>query len=111
MNPRIAFAFARGARVQYLHQLTWVGANFVSSATQDNCDWRIHPSDEHLQYGLLSSMLRNSAKDHPIREFDLLCGVVKFDLYFSSNMVPLIDQYHWRMYELFMAEALADEGL
>jgi len=109
MNPRISFAFARGARIQYFRRLKWWDASYIHLNSEDT--WRIHPTDENLQYGLLSSMLRNSAKDRPIRELDLLCGVVKFDLYFSSNVVPLIDQYHWRMYELFMAEVLADIGL
>ena len=109
MSKRIAFAFARGARVQYFYQLRWEEA--LSLNKSSSYEWRIHPADEWMQYGLLSTMLRNSAKDQPIREFDLLGGVVKFDLYFSSNVVPLVDQYHWRMYELFMAELLADEGL
>jgi len=109
MNPRIAFAFARGARVQYFWKLKWIAAGFVDKDI--GYTWRIHPSDEHLQYGLLSTMLRNAALGLPVPEFVLLSDGIKLSLPLDPDEGALIDFTHWHMYELFMAEALADEGL
>ena len=109
MNPRISFAFARGARVQYFHRLRWVEANFVPSATQDNCDWRTHPNDEWMQYGLLSTMLRNSGTGWSVPVVELYGAVATLRIPFDGG--ESVDQFQWRMYLLIMAEALADEGL
>jgi len=109
MNPRIAFAFARGARVQYFWQLKWIAAGFVDKDI--GYTWRIHPNDEWMQYGLLSTMLRNAALGLPVPEFVLLSGGIKFGLPLGPEEATPVNFVHWSLYELFMAEALADEGL
>ena len=110
MNPRIAFAFARGARVQYFYQLRWEEA--LSLNRSSSYEWRIHPADEHLQYGPVSSRVRAAALSQPFSNViqeqygvDITAEVTS--VYHNDFM----DEYHIRMYQLFMAEALADEGL
>ena len=110
MNPRIAFAFARGARVQYFYQIRWEEA--LSHNKSSSYEWRIHPSDEHLQYGPVSSRVRAAALSQPFRD----AVQEQYGLEFVAELSGIYprdfnDEDHWHMYELIMAEALADEGL
>jgi len=110
MNPRIAFAFARGARVQYFYQLRWEEA--LSLNKSSSYEWRIHPADEHLQYGPVSSRVRAAALSQPFR--DALQEQYGVELVAElSSIYPrdFNDEEHTRLTLLFMAEALADEGL
>ena len=109
MSKRIAFAFARGARVQYFYQLRWIEANHLDP--ENGLTWRIHPTDEWMQYGPVSTMLRNAALGLPVPEFVLLSGGIKFGLPLDPEEASPVNFVHWSLYELFMAEALADEGL
>jgi hypothetical protein len=90
-NCRQNFAAARGARIQI----------FVAET-------RIHPDDEHLQYGPISTALREIAltgdyKDDTIPYFTF--GIEREDNYWESTA----DQR--RVFCLILAEALADSGL
>ena len=107
MNPRIAFAFARGARIQFFCQLQWIPSGFLDKSRA--YEWRIHPTDEHLQYGLLSTMLRNSGTGWSVPVVELYGAVATLQIPFDGG--ESVDQFQWRMYLLIMAEALADEGL
>ena len=122
---RLLFAAARGARIQRRHfkdawnywESTRVMLLTNLDKTDSDYDYRIHPDDEHLQYGPVSTALRERAD----------C-----DLVVKSNWVdPLLlqvsvatnyaDQWGrtWREQTVFerslalliQAEELADEGM
>ena len=112
---RLLHAAARGARIQALDKN--LGAILSSHAplelSNDKRPYRIHPDDEHLQYGPISTALRKMAEDaraenQPSWEMGLAN--------FSAN--NFIDYYDWRwcepdypLFYLILAEALADEGM
>jgi hypothetical protein len=115
---RLLFAAARGARVHV--------NGFISQSTQwyDNIKWstmhesvlRIHPDDEHLQYGPISTALRNEASNagwdwHPVDAFGSMARhlfVISRD---SDVEYSFIDHDHRSLFLLILAEALADIGL
>ena len=90
-NCRQNFAAARGARIQI----------FVAET-------RIHPDDAHLQYGPISTALLKLAEDdswNPSEERSLAIAVARqFQVYFG-------DEPDYPLFYLFLAEALADEGM
>lgn len=112
---RLLFAAARGAKMQ----TKWVdsGAQWQTTGqlvlVDDMRYYRIHPADAHLQYGPISTALREMAEDaraenQPSWEMGLAN--------FSAN--NFIDYYDWRwcepdypLYYLILAEFLADEGM
>lgn len=67
----------------------------------------IHPDDAHLQYGPISTELRNYALGLPLTE---TCWFEKLLLYTDGDLhtLPPFDRY---IFFLLMAEALADEGM
>jgi hypothetical protein len=90
-NRRQMFAAARGARIQI----------FVSET-------RIHPDDEHLQYGPISTLLREMALTGDCDGADI--PYIRITL--------LTEEGYWKSTEdqqcvfcLILAEALADSGL
>ena len=90
-NRRQMFAAARGARIQI----------FVSET-------RIHPDDEHLQYGPISTLLREMALTGDCDGADIP--------YIRTTL--LTEEGYWKSTEdqqcvfcLILAEALADEGM
>ena len=113
---RLLHAAARGARIGWKPfsgkwhpalSLTGVQSEFGRDA------YRIHPDDEHLQYGPISTALREMA-EHARAEIQPSweMGLANF----SAN--NFIDYYDWRwcepdypLYYLFLAEFLADEGM
>ena len=95
-NCRQNFAAARGARIQI----------FVAET-------RIHPDDEHLQYGPISTALREMAEDPP-RSTEAIWPVERYylDVYKSSEeMYVWADSLQKSLILLLVAEALADEGM
>lgn len=112
---RLLFAAARGARIQYQINPTSPWEPIVSGwipgfATKF---YRIHPDDEALQYGPVSTALREMAEDTdasglPPFNVDLL----KVD-FFYSDVVGCFNstELHRSLFLLVLAEALADEGL
>lgn len=113
---RILFAAARGAKVQ--KDDTWIGA-WVETDRLDL--WklehlphlhRIHPDDSDLEYGPVSSALRKTAEDGKFADLPKVCGCEMMLWVVDSG--PEWDsatKIHRRMFLLFLAEALADEGL
>lgn len=112
---RLLFAAARGARIQALDKN--LGAILSSHAplelSNDKRPYRIHPDDAHLQYGPVSTALREMA-EHARAEIQPSweMGLANF----SAN--NFIDYYDWRwcepdypLFYLFLAEFLADSGL
>ena len=107
---RLLFAAARGARIQALDKN--LGAILSSHAplelSNDKRPYRIHPDDSHLQYGPISTALREIAltgdyEDSTIPYFTF--GIEREDNYWSSTE----DQR--RVFCLILAEFLADEGM
>ena len=95
-NCRQNFAAARGARIQI----------FVAET-------RIHPDDEHLQYGPISTALREMAEDPAF--WTSKCwkwsiansAANEFTVYFDSRT----GEPDYPLFYLFLAEFLADEGM
>ena len=93
-NCRQNFAAARGARIQI----------FVAET-------RIHPDDEHLQYGPISTELREMAADDSWKpnSYRVLAAAAanEFKKYFDSRQ----GEPDYPLFYLFLAEFLADEGM
>jgi len=103
---RLLHAAARGARIDVFYQCKWVSAIAVRTV-DDLYNYRIHPDDAHLQYGPISTALRNHALGLPLVE---TCWFSKLLLHTDGDLYTLSpnDRY---VFFLLMAEALADEGL
>lgn len=110
---RLLHAAARGARIQAEWEGTWSGVAGVR--LNSGHTYRIHPDDAHLQYGPISSALREFAEDPPkeLGHFGrrvMACLIAEWmdasDTFYSWS--------HARQQSLFLlilAEALADEGM
>jgi hypothetical protein len=125
---RLKFAYARGARIQLDYvALGYMGRTFRRTAQDDGWRdvdqpaawetyapfWRIHPEDEHLQYGPLSKALRERVLNahqfyYPIASAACSVAAEWFDL---KREWWDLDGNDRQMAYLFLAEALADEGL
>ena len=106
---RLLFAAARGARIQS----RWVDGTQWQTTCQfmfvdDMRCYRIHPADEHLQYGPISTALLKLAEDdswNPSEERSLALAVARqFQVYF-------VDEPDYPLFYLILAEFLADEGM
>ena len=121
---RLLFAAARKARIQRLMQCPhrWENYQLVAPLRASDED-RIHPDDEHLQYGPISTELRKAAETIAEKAYlqDLLghYGIAAIDDYLSRS-----DEfgYCWdkamnatamqkQLFLLILAEFLADSGL
>jgi hypothetical protein len=105
---RLLHAAARGARIQrYQSQRAeWHDADSYGAWSEKRGD-RIHPDDAHLQYGPISTELRNYALGLPLNG---TCWFARLALHTDGDLYTLSpnDRY---VFFLLMAEALADEGL
>jgi len=118
---RLLFAAARGARIQINGFTATVPSWSLYEALRPsyNENRRIHPEDEHLQYGPISTALREMAVGKDCLEIN--------DASIPSWITTIICECHldscwistWREQSpigrrtalLVLAEALADEGL
>ena len=126
---RLKFAWARGARLQLDYvALGYMGKDFVRSKKDEGWRitgmdylsnarpgdfFRIHPEDEHLAYGPLSTALLQ----RPFETFfgkhskrALLAMAWAVEAYNDGSLVES-HIHDWMMFDLFVAELLADEGL
>jgi hypothetical protein len=108
---RLLFAAARGARIQTIgFNEVWFDTMCVDFDDID--DYRIDPDDTHLQYGPISAALLDRVLlDDPDTEGFI--AALKY-LYarwpeFQARHFCSITEYEMTL--LFLAEALADEGL
>ena len=111
---RILFAAARGARIQVMYQRVWIPATAVR--TDDMYKYRIHPDDEHLQYGPISTALRDMAINdlwYPPSWQISLASTVSLDVEreFSELLFSRRENEDYPLFYLFLAEFLADEGM
>ena len=121
---RLLHAAARGARIEGSRKEfdIWIA---VSAVRLDNFyyDYRIHPNDEHLQYGPISTEVRKAAENIAKKAYlhDVLghYGLAAIDDYLSR---PNEFSYCWdktmnatanqkQLFLLILAEFLADEGM
>ena len=108
---RLLFAAARGARIDVWYQCKWVSAIAVRTV-DDLYNYRIHPDDAHLQYGPISTALREFAETG--KELYALSGyaaVQMFKYECTYRFVLAADWPHAQMFALILAEFLADEGM
>lgn len=125
---RLKFAYARGARIECQgYDTHWYGSK--APAWNGRYCYRIHPDDAHLEYGFISTGLRvhalNERNSQGYFEWGAELGgpclsfaesfmegdprqLLPEDIGVAHFYLP-IDE--WRMYLLFMAEALCDEGM
>ena len=113
---RLLHAAARGARVQSFKMSQYTRVYKVGNGVQSKLYWKlasdedcyIHPDDAHLQYGPISTALREIALTGDLKNMTtpyLTIGVDREDSYRDSNN----DQRC--VFLLILAEALADEGM
>jgi len=114
---RLKFAWARGARIQHygFHdahdgQQWWV-CSISWLGYPGHTSFRIHPDDAHLEYGPLSSALREQALrmeyEHSTMLLTAQCWIEQeFGLLFD-----LTPDFDCDCFALMCAEYLADQGL
>lgn len=115
---RLLHAAARGARVQRQHFTAtyWEPSRLVWAVEPQDCDYdyRIHPDDEHLQYGPISSALREDAEVSPAYYFDPRISeetCFAIGTHRVSGLYDMADPMTRSLFLLILAEALADGGL
>ena len=112
---RLLHAAARGARLQALYQLCWIPLTHIS-LVPNSYTYRIHPADEHLQYGPISTALREMAINdlwYPPSWQISLAITVSLDVTreFSELLFSRRENEDYPLFYLFLAEFLADEGM
>lgn len=126
---RLLFASARGARIEtrYTYHDTFKRRGAWRTAASVTLDpdsaaypheQRIHPDDEHLQYGPISTALRESAETtvmvlnysvHNLMAIGAVCEYTEATR--SVDWVRCASERQRSLFLLILAEALADEGL
>lgn len=122
---RMKFAWARGARVERRYSFH-PGGNTVpctgwepvahAPTYEDGCEYRIFPGHTHLQYGPLSSVLREyiEAGCQEPRTYMLQAAIDMARALGVEGLGYYIGAYpvsHWQVLYGFAAELLADQGL
>ena len=113
---RLLFAAARGARIQFYGQYgdshSWAEITRIPLFEVRQGYYRIHPEDEALQYGPISTALREAAAAGNAwvltsgngRAAAAIAETHKWDWH-------TFPEEHRSLFLLLVAEALADEGL
>lgn len=119
MNSRLLHAAARGARIQNeYHNWTTGGTEWREASLNQLYGARIHPEDEHLQYGPISTGFRAYAyrgeSDYPycymtVASTDIGAFWMRTDDTISFEGCD--NELTRSLFLLILAEALADEGL
>jgi len=107
---RLLHAAARGARIQADYQGVWSGVSGIHLGKTPH-DYRIHPDDAHLQYGPISTALREMAEDVVWRGdwAYFLAGSIANE--FTEHSYRAQCEPDDQLFYLFLAEFLADEGM
>lgn len=103
---RILFAAARGARVQGEICGKWMTTRGICPDVD-----RIHPEDEALQYGPISSALRRTAINGEVFAAEIPYIVGYWDFTRDEAYTFIENRKHAALFLLILSEALADEGL
>ena len=110
---RLLHAAARGARIQLKvnPNVPWSAVHSGFIPIFESVHYRIHPEDEHLQYGPISTALRKKAENNTWCSgwewFLAEAAANEFTEFFDSR----IAKPDYPLFYLILAEALADEGL
>jgi hypothetical protein len=110
---RVLFAAARGARIySKLNDGHWIKAYaVVKPGAVAGLQQRIHPDDAHLQYGPISTALREMAEDPKYNSswehFLANSAANEFTEYFDCRD----GEPDYPLFYLILAEYLADEGM
>lgn len=112
---RLLFAAARGARIEALYQRCWITLTHISIVPNAHA-YRIHPEDAHLEYGPISTALREMAINdlwYPPSWQISLASTVSLDVAreFSELLFSRRENEDYPLFYLFLAEFLADEGM
>ena len=105
---RILFAAARGARIEALYQRCWIPLTHISIVPNAHA-YRIHPEDAHLQYGPISTALREMAADDSWKPGSYRVLAIAAANAFQVYLGGVREDYP--LFYLFLAEFLADEGM
>lgn len=116
---RLLFAAARGARVeQTVHYNKWTPGVDLGLLRWHPEKCRIHPDDEHLQYGPISTAVRekaettNSSLAYSVQGYMELAAICEYTpVTRGSDWADCWSSLHRSLFLLILAEALADEGL
>lgn len=104
---RLLFAAARGARIQNsYHNWQCGGSEWREANLNMLAGARIHPDDAHLQYGPISTALRDSAELESPCAFT---GIPHVEIHTDSAYK--LSKLDCSLFMLILSEALADEGL
>jgi len=116
---RLLHAAARGARINPPRNYTYSLLRMVDGKAESKLYWHfvndencyIHPDDEHLQYGPISTALRKKAENNTWCSgwewFLAEAAANEFTEFFDSR----IAEPDYPLFYLILAEALADSGL
>ena len=111
---RLLFAAARGARIQedlaYINE--WVNSDCLPLPHDITDEFRIHPEDEHLAYGPISTALRINAESAGSGATALGAphGIWWMTTRDATDYFEA-DKETRSLFLLILAEALADDGL
>ena len=116
---RLLHAAARGARIGWQPSSgKWLPVAWLTNVQSESrqVTYRIHPDDEHLQYGPISTALREIAKQpKTIHHKGVNLPHFGFTIFASSESELLevlrCDWLTHSLFYLFLAEFLADSGL
>jgi hypothetical protein len=113
---RLLHAAARGARIQTNDRGGWLDAAYIPTADYKGDDFRIHPDDAHLQYGPISTAMREMAKQPKVLAHKVVnLPHFGFTIFVESENelreVLQCDTLTHSLFYLILAECLADEGM
>jgi hypothetical protein len=105
---RLLHAAARGARIEDNALGRWTETEFLDLK---GCvfNYRIHPKDKHLQYGPISTALREAAAGNAWDATGVFGLMAR--CYLNWNFWQWTSDSDRSLFYLILAEALADEGL
>ena len=112
---RLLHTAARGARIQgrYVDDMPQWHTVRKIYLVEDLPYQRIHPDDEHLQYGPVSTVLREMAEDHAL--WKSKCWKWSIAIAAANEFNVCLDSRRcepdYPLFYLFLAEFLADEGM
>ena len=116
-------AKARGARLQHycpsfsIFKGDWENVfDDEYPSKKDVNDWRIHPKDEHLRYGTISSALVESAKNPFMPEYSVFPSIWPISMLWQLTITEYYrfaeaDQFTKSLFLLLVAESLIEDGL
>ena len=113
---RLLHAAARGARIEeYFASVDkWVDVDYLPLLHDITDEHRIHPDDLHLQYGPISTALREYVKTGK-DPYTVTCSMAMTALLYECRpFCPfgiLPEKEHLNMFALILSEAIADEGI